>query len=548
MSNGWASTEPRYMSFEVPTFMSLAAIAMLWHLLLNTEMVQEWVQSLMSSDVLDAYALVAAAGDEGVSTEDISVHLKGRIKHQKMTASRLMTQMTILACLSFTTWLLDQMGVFSAIESETQGTSQSQQCIDDDIPYDQCPSTDMLHLVLDVQMQIFCAMLLWFFSMLCTIEGCMSHQLVLKGYFLHRRHNQSIPSDVRKDTILQDTESLEYDTLRDYFIRTSHLEVPEVQRNFDFSRYLCLCLDDALMVLTDFSISSWIVAIVFQAFVGIWVCWVIETSMPEIWRQSIFLCIMPCSTLGLTIWANSKIDVALKLGLEISLASHRNPEDDEHDYGIKDEAETTGFFTTKYAMLLMQSTTFSNAYMVARVIGAKRLYNGTWGGTSPIETIEAVGIVLIHLTAGIVTILIQIKCIIRVTIAASMPPFFDDDDQYRAQLVGELETHSYYTNGDGAMPKPSQKVGTGESVALADIRRFESGAAGLEMEVNPVSSPSTVKKRSNASPEPTASGRKAARELVEKAMKKKGGQVEAVETAVGRATAANNGNMVMSVI
>jgi len=120
---------------------------------------------------------------------------------------------------------------------------------------------DFQKVVEDTYMHLFFAMLCMFMGMASTCSACIDFQLQLRVCHLKRVEVETNKQDVRIERYGDIDGDLRerFTRMRDYFIRVTHRDTPQVGKNFDFSRYVALNLDHILEDLTEFSVYSWIV-------------------------------------------------------------------------------------------------------------------------------------------------------------------------------------------------------------------------------------------------------------------------------------------------
>ena len=87
-------------------------------------------------------------------------------------------------------------------------------------------------------------------------------------------------------------------------------------------------------------------------------------------------------------------------------------------------------------MRLIEAGSFFASYNVMRLVGAKRLYNGEWGGFE--RTMGASDALHFSVLAAVVfaaQLLLQSACVNSCTLVLSLPPYVSDRQRKLAALV-----------------------------------------------------------------------------------------------------------------
>jgi len=479
----WMRNEPAFMGAEIRVFLAMVAIIVCWDRLLLSKWAYTKLAECLGSPVLDAYSLDETDTDGGSAQDEKpkpvkgveNLNPRGRVKTYLCLAGSTVSQVAMLGAVSVTAWICSSQCADLTTKLEDN--------------YSLVPGT-VLVLMMDQYAFLLLSLALWFVSMIVTVEMAMMFQVTQRQLFYRRRYNEKKSSDIRQGTSLQDAESLQFDTLRDYFIRTVHNRIPAVRKNFDFSRYLSLCLDSNLVYACRFNVWSWIISVFVQALILGFATWLVKTSWPESIRQLTIAITIPLVSGVPIIWAERKIEMAVKTGLDMSRSSQHMPDEDPQHYEIKnDEGE---WFSAKSIIIFVQAMSFVSTYLMVRVVAAKRLYDGSWGGTKPIEAKEAWPMAIFHVIFWMAQSYIQAKAVISLTTAMSLPPYFDARETQITECVGQLETHPFYTQGEGRMMPSFSSSDVAveiEMCAVPTMGGLKANDGGFDMKLYELSSP-----------------------------------------------------------
>jgi hypothetical protein len=269
-----------------------------------------------------------------------------------------------------------------------------------------------LALVQDINMRMVGAMIVTYAMMAYTLHEALRHQIRLREAHVM----------VNEGEMISVFDKL-YDLHRQYFVivmksRCPDLNVPDT---FDLSRYLAIRLDAIIVALTQFSTVTWFIVFLFEL-----ICFADSLLLERNWQsECVFLILPPVLSYCFYYWARSSDRSVMETAYAVVNGEEDPPSKEESAAGadiFKDD---------RLPMWILQSVSFFSALTAVRILGSRRLYNGSW----PLETWEFTIVWTVAILSILVQVLIQRGCFILCTMVLSMPPYLDDDELDQAQAV-----------------------------------------------------------------------------------------------------------------
>jgi len=361
--------------------------------------------------------------------------------------NRFIAEIMILGLMGFTVWSCVQGKVFKTISKKHLSYRPD--------PY------ALLHLVEDVHMELFIAMCFVFIGMGYTIHRCVKYQMKLRKAWRYRRDH--LNEGATGDSALQAPEGLtefevkRYLLQRDFFIRTMHVSCPEIDENFDFSRYLACCLDHIVEDLTEFSISTWGFVIVIKLItLGIAAsgkdCSDPTYSSSKYWPYEPNPVVDNCPDTSNGVGIDISIELvlqAINIGVYIyarfgerwtlNKASELKNDTEAHLDDTAPEFPKSKL-DDRTPMRLLQSVSFTVAYGFAQKIAARRIYVDEFGGRygDHLSKGAAAAYIIGYFFLWVLQIFVQSETVITFTTVLALPPYVDQANKDLAIAVSKV--------------------------------------------------------------------------------------------------------------